>query len=138
MYQMFLNWKESDGMNTRRREKPLDSFENICRRNGIYFDGSQSYVPVKIVSDDNADVLFDRTFNLFQDKYKVMMRSCQICVKESGSYDGRSANTGFDSAKLVCTSSSAFLFSSFIKKEEVDYHVKMNSPDDMNIAVIAA
>ncbi len=65
-------------MKYKRREKPLESFESICERNGIFFDKSKPYTPVKLICEDGSYCWFDADYNPFTHSDKIKTHSSLI------------------------------------------------------------
>lgn len=88
-------------MNIKKREKPLESLESICNRNGIFFDKTKPYKPIRIVSEDGSSFLLDSHYNMFDTSYTNMRYSADT----SYSSDCDKLHS-FYAASITCTISS--------------------------------
>ena len=65
----------------RRRDVPLESFESICARNGIHFDKSKPYRPIKVICEDGSSFLLDHNYNPF-DKVEELYPGIHLSSEE--------------------------------------------------------
>ncbi len=92
-------------MKYKRREKPLESFESICNRNGIFFDKTKSYTPVKLIREDGSYCFFDERYNPFTNPDKTQSHSSlvltdQLQLTKSASKDENEFYQIFESQKI--------------------------------------
>ena len=69
-------------MKYKRREKPLESFESICNRNGIFFDKSKPYTPVKLIREDGSYCWFDANYNPFLRSSEIKTHSSLVLTDQ--------------------------------------------------------
>ncbi len=69
-------------MKYKRREKPLESFESICNRNGIFFDKTKPYTPVKLIREDGSYCFFDERYNPFTTSDKTQPHSSLVLTDQ--------------------------------------------------------
>lgn len=148
-------------MKIKDRETPLESFESICNRNGIHFDKSKPYRPLKVICEDGSSFLFDRNCNMFDDFSRVNKCSsmlleehsdfcntaenqitfCQVsvnCTVNEARYDSETMKSSEVSDVFECILNSFISASSHTQKAKVDYQEKAENlfkyPDILSVA----